>query len=197
VAIQLVIHLVCGVITAIIAAHKGRNAVGWFIFGFFFNLIAIIVVCVVSNLKEERARYAQAAADRRRLREELKMERMHRQQALGMANERLDIHDRALGVETSKAGPPPSLSGGVHSRLGPPAANQPPPPGRPPTPGDASPQWHYSPKEGEQVGPVRFAELATEYREGRLVDDTLVWRQGWKEWHKIGEVDGLLDALRA
>jgi hypothetical protein len=180
----LIIGLICGVICAFVAAHKGRNAVGWFFFGFFFGLVAVIVSLVVSNLKHERARYAKAAAERRRLREELKMEKIQRQQSLGHTNRRLDMHDRALGVDTSQASPPPELPGRSPVR----SLGQ---PGSPPPP-----QWHYAGADGEQVGPVTFAELTSEYRGGRLRDDSLVWKPGWKEWHRIGEVDGLKDALR-
>ena len=44
----------CAIICGIIANSKGRNPIGWSIFGFFLTVIAIIVICVVSNVNEER-----------------------------------------------------------------------------------------------------------------------------------------------
>ena len=183
-----IMGLIGGVICALIANHKGRNAVGWFFFGFFLPLVAVIVSLVVSNKKEERARYAKAASERRRLREQLKMERMQRQQEIGAANQRIDMHDRAIGVETAPGVAPPLLP---QTQIEPPAELEAPAEEVPP------PQWHYASPAGDQVGPVTFAELGSEYRAGHIGRGTLVWQPGWTEWHKIGEVDGLETALES
>lgn len=39
-----------------LAASKGRNFIGWAIFAFFFNVIALIAVFIVSHLDEENER---------------------------------------------------------------------------------------------------------------------------------------------
>ena len=187
--VTIIILLICGVVCAIVANQKGRNAVGWFFFGLFFGLVAVIVSLVVSNKKEERARYAKAAAERRRLREQLKMERIQRQQAFGATNQRLDMHDRALGVDTGDGVAPPLLPSQQRevSALDAPL----------PSEADPPPQWHYASPSGEQVGPITFAELASEFRSRHIGRGTLVWKAGWSEWHKLGEVDGLESALES
>jgi hypothetical protein len=176
-----------GIITAMIAANKGRNAVGWFLFGFFFHIIAIIVVCVVSNKKEERARYQRATSERRRLREELKMERMRTKKALGLTDQRLAMHDRALGVDTSRANTAGAL----------PVA----PPVRPvtgPAPSKKPvPLWHYVDPNGEKVGPVDFRTLTAAFLERQVNSETTIWKAGWAQWRRLGDVDGLLDALES
>jgi uncharacterized protein (DUF58 family) len=179
----IVIFLVCGVLCAIVAAHKGRNAVGWFFIGFLFNLLALIMVCVVSNLKEQRARFERANQDRRRLREELRMERMQRTQAMGQVHQRIDIHDRAIGISTAKAGTPPALPASA------------PPQVIPPRPETQKPRWFYAPPGGEKVGPVHFTKLANEFRMGRLHEDTLIWKQGWEDWRPASEVPEITEAM--
>ena len=66
----LLILAVCGLIAAAIAVSKGRNPVGWFFGGLFLGLVGVVIVSVLSNLKEEEARRQHAAKDRRRLREQ-------------------------------------------------------------------------------------------------------------------------------
>lgn len=39
----------CGIAAAVVAGNKGRNAAGWFILGFFFGPIALIVALVLSK----------------------------------------------------------------------------------------------------------------------------------------------------
>ena len=80
-----IFSIICGVVSALIAAHKGRNAVGWFFAGLLGNLLGVIIAVLMSNLKEERARYQHALEERRRLREELKMERLKSSEFRGEA----------------------------------------------------------------------------------------------------------------
>lgn len=44
--------IVLGGACAIIAANKNRDPLGWFALGFFFNLIALIVIAALSPVKE-------------------------------------------------------------------------------------------------------------------------------------------------
>ena len=176
-------NVAIGVICAIIAANKGRNAVGWFLIGFFLHFIGLIIVCVVSNLKEEQARYHRAAAERRRLREELKMERMRAKKFESLANRRLDVHDRALGIETAEEHAPPELARPVTAGA---------------IAGPAKPKtdsWYYAPDGRDAIGPVSLDALADAYRNGQFGSADLVWKSGWKEWRALGEVDGLEDTL--
>jgi len=52
--IKLIIMLACAVIVGFVADGKGRNWLGWALFGFFFTIIAVIVIFIVSDLGEER-----------------------------------------------------------------------------------------------------------------------------------------------
>jgi len=46
-AVGAVVGLIFGAITAVLAQKKGRNPIGWFIFGFFIPIIALIVILVI------------------------------------------------------------------------------------------------------------------------------------------------------
>ena len=109
VAIHLVIGLICGAISAAIAAGKGRNAVGWFFGGFFLGLIGIVIVACLGNLKEQRAYRRQMESEAHRLREQLRLERIKGEVYRQHTAERLDVHDHALGMDTRST---TALSGG-------------------------------------------------------------------------------------
>lgn len=49
-----VVALLTGIVSAIIAKKKGRDAVAWFLAGIFFNLFALAAVAFLKNLKEKR-----------------------------------------------------------------------------------------------------------------------------------------------
>src|SRR5882724_8620530 len=56
--------------------------------------------------------------------------------------------------------------------------------------------WHYV-EQGQQTGPVsdeQFAELA---RNGKIADDTLVWREDMADWLPYGQVKSGLSAPEA
>ncbi len=44
--------------------------------------------------------------------------------------------------------------------------------------------WFYA-KDGQQIGPVEFAEIERLQTEGQLTGDTLVWQQGTANWVKL------------
>jgi hypothetical protein len=48
-------------------------------------------------------------------------------------------------------------------------------------------QWYYL-VQGQRQGPVDDAGLETLVRQGVVLDDTLVWREGLTEWHPYGTV---------
>lgn len=180
--ILLIVNLICGTIAALVASHKGRNAVGWFLLGFFFGWIPIVIVAVIPNLKDEQARYERAQSERRRLREQLKMERMRAAKFEQLASERLDIHDRALGMDTSRGTPPELGAGAVAGAIEGPAAEDP-------------AKWYFAPDGREAVGPLPLSEFAAAYREGRFGGNDLVWKSGWRDWRALADVDGLEDRL--
>lgn len=47
---SILILIAITVATAMIAGHKGRNAFGWAVLGFFFSIFALIVVCAIPAL---------------------------------------------------------------------------------------------------------------------------------------------------
>jgi hypothetical protein len=51
-----------------------------------------------------------------------------------------------------------------------------------------SPQavWYVRPKAGGQYGPATGDLMRQWLDEGRVVDDTLVWREGWPDWQLAG-----------
>ena len=167
-----------------IASHKGRNAVGWFFGGLFLDVIGIIIVAVIANLKEQRARYQGALSERRRLREQLNIEKMRNQQFRGQAGQRLDMHDRAIGVDTRPSDAPmPEPASPILV------------PSAEPPPIKKSPEWYYATDGGERVGPLQFVEFASHYRAGRFGPTSFVWSFGWPDWRELREVSGLEEKL--
>jgi hypothetical protein len=61
----LLIWVLFGVASAIVASNKGRNGCGWFIMGVLFGPFGLIIALVVSNKTTEAAAHAAslAAAD--------------------------------------------------------------------------------------------------------------------------------------
>lgn len=45
--------------------------------------------------------------------------------------------------------------------------------------------WYYVDAQGQQQGPVSTAILVGHTRQGRVRPDSLVWREGWAEWHPL------------
>ncbi len=101
----LVILAIFGIICAVIAHNKGRSAIGWFFIGFFFHILALILVLVVSNLKEAKEKEAHVEMEQRRLREQLRQERLKTEQLRKYTQVRLDAHDQELDIDTRHVGP--------------------------------------------------------------------------------------------
>lgn len=128
---QFLILAVFGAICAILAANKGRSAIGWFFIGFFFPLIGLIVILVISNLKEEEAKVRRLDQENRRLREQVRKERMVANRRHGDVQRRLAAHDRVLALDTA---PPPEEEARLEYDDGEDGAPPPPRPPRPPRP---------------------------------------------------------------
>jgi hypothetical protein len=104
--IQLIVMLICAFAAMAIAASKGRSQVAWFFGGLFLGVTGIIIVAVISNLKQEKAYREQAESERRRLREQLRQERIKSESYRQYSMTRIDVHDRLLGVDTHAAALP-------------------------------------------------------------------------------------------
>ena len=197
--IGLIVGVICGFICVAIASSKGRSAVGWFFVGFLFGIIGLIICACMSNLNEEKARFAKIEQDRRRLREQLRQEQLKSEAFRLHAAERLDAHDKVLGVDTrqtpgllgNSAEAPKFLPGSPEAALA--AMSQSPnsPVAASAAPGVApaadSPIWFYE-NEGKTFGPIAESQIRVMIRQGQIKDHTLLWRQGFDDWSPKGQV---------
>ena len=203
--IGLVVGLICGLICVAIASSKGRNAVGWFFVGFLIGIIGLIICACMSNLNEEKARFAKIEQDRRRLREQLRQEQLKGEAFRLHAAQRLDAHDRSLGVDTRQTtgllvgGPaeqPKFLPGSPEEALA--AMSQPDTAMAEPTaapnsaatntaPPAESPIWFYE-NAGKTFGPIAGSQILAMIRQGAITNTTLLWRQGFDDWAPTDQV---------
>jgi hypothetical protein len=195
-AVNVIIHLVFGAITAAIGVSKGRSGVGWFFVGFFVTCIGLIIVLCMSNLKDEQERWARSDRERRRLQEQLRQERLKNEAFQKHVHLRLDRHDEVLQVDTRQLG-----SGGRELAAIEQDAS---------TASDAidattetampepssfarrhwTVEWVYQEKKA-----MSFAALKDYFAARRIDESTLVWTDGMAEWKRIADVPGLLEAL--
>ena len=192
-AVQLFIMSLFGLITASIASKKGRSGVGWFFVGFFFTVLGMIISLVVSDLAAEGNRRAESMRERRRLREQLKQERMKSESFRRHAQARLDSHDTSLGVDTRQEGlqlgagqAPRELADGTGSAL-PPARRGAAGPGSQPR---QERTWMYD-MNGAQRGPVPESVLRDMLDHGTIDHETLVWTEGIDDWTAAGRISNL------
>jgi hypothetical protein len=207
--LEIVIRVIGGFIAMAIASSKGRSKVGWFFGGFFIVLIGIIIVACLSNKNEEQARFAKIEEDRRRLREQLRQEQLKGEAFRLHAAQRLDAHDRSLGVDTRQttgllgglSEPPKFLPGSPEEALS--ALSQPDialaapnvaAPGA--VPPAESPIWFYE-NAGKTFGPVAGTQVLAMIRQGAIKDHTLLWRQGFDDWAPTGQVAEFSWAVKA
>ena len=184
--IQLAVMVVLGSICAVIANQRGRSAVGWFFVGFFAGCIGLILVLVLPDLKAQEERERRLAQENRRLKEQLRKDRVVADQRHADVQKRLGVHDRALGVDTSGLPELPEPAP-AHARVSVPAS----------VPASvAAASWWYA-RDGKRLGPVTFGALRSLWSSAQLNDDTLVWTDGMGEWKSIGDHLPLRDALDA
>lgn len=166
---NVVIGLLFAVACAVIAASRGRSAVGWFFLGLFLSCIALVLVLVLPDLKQQEERQERQNLENRRLREQLAKERQVADQRHGNVARRLGVHDQALGVDTADA---PAIAE---------------PTGAPPALPHA-PTWFYA-RGKERMGPVAI-ETIRHLLHARAIDaNTLVWREGMADWAALGAVE--------
>ncbi|MBS3733696.1 MAG: DUF4339 domain-containing protein [Phycisphaerae bacterium] len=191
-ALSLVIHIGLGIGAAAIASHKGRSVVGWFFGGFFLGVIGIIIVAVLPNKTLEQQRLHHAERERRRLREQLRQERIKSEAFRRYTSERLDSHDDVLGIDTrtrdalpdgtvaephqlASDGPPPVSN---RNRIGPARLG----------PNPHAPIWFYE-RHGQATGPVSAQDIRQLLCGGSITDATLIWSQDLGEWTPAADVD--------
>lgn len=157
--VGLLLALLFGVVTALAAASRGRNPIGWFLLGVFFSCFALILLFVLPDLKVEQQRHDDHALETRRLREQLAKERMVADQRHQHVERRLGSHDQALGIDTRE---PPPLTNTA-----------------PPLLPDVA--WFYAPAR-ERLGPVSAATIRHLLQTRAIDGNTLVWCEGMQDW---------------
>lgn len=182
-ALQLIVCLIFGFITAAIASAKGRNAVGYFFVGFFFACFGLVLILCLSNLNEEKARIQAQEIQNRRLKEQLRQEQMKLEALRQHATARLDRHDEALEMNSHTLG---GDFAGTETIAPPPPPN----PNQWTTKENDLVEWHYV-VAGKPRGPVRQSDLLQELSKGYITNKTLVWNSNMKGWLELGQVPEL------
>ena len=219
-SVQLVIMFICGVIASLIAHTKGRSEIGWFFGGFFLGLIGVIIIAVLPNLKDQKAKEVRIELENRRLREQLNQERLKIEAFRRHTTARLDLHDESLGIDTRHQLPDggvhpghllesmgqASLTGGLDDEPIPlgeedeltplaPRMRLPVAPASQVLDGSGtgvrpSRLWHYE-LGGAVVGPVDERRLLELFNRKELHGGTLVWTEGLGEWTPAERIRGL------
>jgi len=195
IAVNLMIGAVFGAVCSVLANGRGRSPVAWFFLGFFFGCISLIILLVIPDLKVAEQRRRGMQHENRRLREQVRKERMVSDARHGEHERRFAAHDRALGVDTTS--PVPEQLG--HDPQG--SAGSAPPAAA--APGSASPaadhaatQWYFADHQGRQ-GPVSLSALRSLWIAGTVTGSSYVWCEGMGDWSTIAAVAGLEDQLGA
>jgi hypothetical protein len=182
-AMQLIIMAIFGIICAVIAQSRGRSAVGWFFIGLFFSCLGLIILLVIPDLKVQEEERQRMALENRRLREQIRKDRMVADQRHDESERRLTAHDRVLNLDTSteqkEIGPPPICQALTAS-----GAEQ------------FAVSWYYV-ADGNPVGPISLDDFKNMWKEARLKPDSLVWHEGMREWIAVSAVRGLQEVLNA
>jgi len=191
---QIIVWLSMAAACAVIALVKGRNAIAWFFIGLLLNLVAVVIVAVLPNLKQQKADAENSQRERRRLREQIRQERIKSEAFRRYSMDRLDRHDDALNIDTRDAGGRGDECLGraqddpierLIDSAG--AADQ--AVSGPDTAGDGA-QWFYE-VDGRPWGPILGQELRRLLSSGRLSNQTLVWTEGLRGWRQVGQVSAL------
>ncbi len=187
-ACTLAAGLLTGIIAAAIASSKGRSVVGWFFGGFFLGLIGVIVVAVLPNLTEQKARWEYSEQERRRLREQLRQERMKNEAFRQYTSERLDTHDSALSMDTRTRNALPEDTAAALHQLGSDRSGL--SPSRALGMNPLAPVWFYE-NGGQSKGPVSAMDIRQLLDVGTITSDTLVWSQDLGDWTPLRAVPAL------
>lgn len=183
--LPLIFGIIGATVCAMVAGNKGRNPLGWGVLGFFFPLIGIIIVCVISNLNDERAKELAIENENRRLREQLRQERIKLESLREHTSARLDAHDRQLGVDTRTMG---ALGPGESSEDLPLAALE--------AGAQDNPEiWYYDSGSGT-VGPLSAKEMHRRLAMRTISPDTVVWAEHLRGWTPMRDVPEFAEATQ-
>lgn len=168
VVVQLGSGLIFGIICAFVASSRGRSPVGWFFLGLFLSCIALVLLLVMPDLKQEEAKTRRHQLENRRLREQLAKERQVADQRHQHVERRLGAHDQALGLDTTE---PPQLTGATPPQL-------------------TNAAWYYA-RGNERLGPVTAETIRHLMQAKAISGSTLVWCEGMKDWAPLSTIDDL------
>lgn len=168
-SLNLIFAAICGVV----AHKKGRNVLGWTALGL-LGWIPLVIVCCLPNLTEQAQRDAHIAEENRRLREQLRQERIKGESFRQHAAARLDAHDEHLGLDTRTAGPALGTGEQAAGQLGAGMTED-------------APRWYYGLR-GQTLGPVTAAEIIRLIQQAAISRETLVWAEELVEWQPAGQV---------
>lgn len=186
IVVQLLVMAAFGTVCSIVAHQRGRNPVGWFFVGLFFNCIGLVVLLVIPDVKAQEVQMESLRRQNRMLRERIDKDRMVADQRQEENEGRLRVHDRALGVDTgttSSAELPAAASEGGLRMAGPTGSSE-----------SASKAWYYA-VGSDQRGPVPIEELRGLWQANSINQQSLVWSAGMSQWVPVSDVPGLMEAL--
>lgn len=188
-------YAIPGAIASAIAYYKGRNVVGWFFGGFFLNIIGIVIVAVIPNLKEQQAQREYTENEHRRLKERLKQEQVKVESFRKHALSRLDAHDAHLGIDTKQltALPPsyetdPLLLDDETSHESDQTQST--------SAFSQTRKWQYQWNQ-EKHGPISESDLVGKFMTGQLTGSTLVWNDDLTTWTRADDIPMLKERLAA
>lgn len=205
----LIVGVILGVICALLAHSKGRNAIGWFFIGFLLGIIGLIICLVVPNLKEQRQKEQHMEMEQRRLQEQLRQERIKNERFQKYAQTRLDVHDEHLNIDTKHQLPdlvdPTAMLLNMQNKEAAEVEVVPSPISEPLNAQDsrdahqqAEPQasamqhgWYYA-LSGKQVGPVSIDQVKQYVKDGIIEPSTYVWHHSLVDWLPANQA-GVID----
>lgn len=171
-ALELIILFVFGVICAAVANGRGRNALGWFFIGLIGGCLALIILFVIPDLKEEQRKERLQKKREKRVDERIHHERIKNEAFRGHTSRRLDTHDEVLEIDTKKGGP---------------NAMPPPAPINLITNADDAPDsdWHYLDVSGASKGPFALETIESLVADLTIVNETHVWHPSLEDWSML------------
>ncbi|MFW6132877.1 MAG: DUF4339 domain-containing protein [Planctomycetota bacterium] len=192
----LIVGGMTGTAAAVIASYKGRSSLAWFFGGcgagfvlhVFGALVILVIVSVLPNKKLEAARLQYADRERRRLREQLRQERLKHEAFRQYTSERLDTHDDALGIDTrTRDALPPAAQAAMRQLTDEGHTPRDRSGGALPPANSYAPIWFYE-MQGQATGPVSAEDIKQLLRRGEITTSTLVWSQDLGEWTPARDV---------
>ncbi|MBS3733695.1 MAG: DUF4339 domain-containing protein [Phycisphaerae bacterium] len=194
--VLMIIGGVTGTAAAVIALYKGRMAAAWFFGGLaagtFLHVIGatiiLVIVSVLPNKKLEAARQQYVERERRRLREQLRQERLKNEAFRQYTSDRLDTHDAALGLDTrTRDALPPAAQSAMRQLNSAGAPADVPGGGALPPANPSAAVWFYE-RQGAAKGPVSANDIRQLLHIGTIADVTLVWSQDLGQWTPARQV---------